>query len=198
MSISIQRFLADLSTNIRRPGALKSLAGQLAIAYGTRLALDAASEGEERLEAANLALEKVDAQLVFARSELKACREASLHTLRQAAVDLIRAGDLDDEVEHRAAVLDRERAAVAVDAVEVDGPPETIGAVRDLPGEEPSPPCVDPTCRLDWAHDGPHSPAIPPRMNGGYLRAVADRVPATVPDVPDAQGDEVDGDGTDD
>ncbi len=186
--MNLQVMLAGVLTNLRKPGFVKSMAGQLAVMYGSQLSMEAASEANERYEEATVALESVKRQLADRGP-----------ALRKTAAEMIRAGVLDDEVRDRAAQLAADEACHrARDAQLADdeaGPPETMGAVRDLPGDEPTPPCADPTCVLDYRHDGPHRPAIPPRMSGGgYLSVVADLIPATVPDVPDVEDDGADRD----
>lgn len=163
--MNLQSVLANVLTNLRKPGFIKSTAGQLLTIYGSQLAVEAATEANDRYEEAALALEAVKRQLADRGP-----------ALRNTAVEMIRAGVLDDEVERRAGVLAQGRAGEDAQMAQLvddeDGPPETAGAVRDLPGDEPRPPCVDPTCCLDYAHAGPHRPAIPPRMAGGFLSVV--------------------------
>jgi hypothetical protein len=160
--MNFQALLANLATNLRRPGFLKSVAGQLAVAYGSQLALEAATEADERWQKASDELEALETRITASRADLR---------------DRILSGEVDAYVIERyeqlakehAEELERERLA----AEDEEGPPETFGAVVDLPGEEPAPPCarsID--CVLDYEHAGPCRPAVPPRMAGGYLRTV--------------------------
>lgn len=100
---AIQQFLATLVTNARKPGAIKSIAGQLAIAYGSNMVMETAAAAEERAEAANAVAEKVTAATRVALDELQQVREMTIEQARQHAVAAVRRGDLDSDVRLRAA-----------------------------------------------------------------------------------------------
>jgi hypothetical protein len=175
--MNFQILLASLAKNIRRPGFIKSVAGQLAVAYGSQLAMEAATEADERYQLASDALDELQVKLAASRTELG---------------DRILSGELDAYVVERydqlakekAAEFERERLATEDDP---DWATETIGAVVDLPGEEPAPPCARSLdCVLDYDHPGDCRPAVPPKLAGGYLRSV--------PSTADQQTGERDGD----
>jgi hypothetical protein len=162
--MNLQALLASLAKNIRRPGFIKSMAGQLAVAYGSQLAMEAATEADERFQLANDALDELQVKLAASRSELG---------------DRILSGELDAYVVERydqlakakAAEFERERLATEDDP---GWPVETMGAAVDLPGEAIPPCALSVDCVLDYGHDALTAcrPAVPPTMAGGYLRSV--------------------------
>lgn len=170
---AIQQFLSTLVTNARKPGAMKSIVGQLAIAYGSNMVMETAAAAEERTEQANEVLAGLQEAIAVERQTLRKVRDVvdavTLNKVRAA----ILAGDLDAEVRDRAEQLGYVHRLVGpkppVDAELVDdgGPPETIGAVRDLPGDEPVPPCARRAdCVLEYRHPGACRPTVPPNMAG--------------------------------
>ncbi len=142
--------LTKLLSDLRRPGTLKALLGQAAIAIGTGVIADAADEAEKRLRAATDELDQVTAALMARGEELG---------------NLVLSGKLDDAVILRAQDLGY---------VPAPPPPGPCGS-PDCDDD----PCTYPAWTGDGTAENPHrrtpaddapdgQPPVPPRM-GGYL-----------------------------
>lgn len=131
----VQQFLATLVANARKPGALKILAGQLAIAYGSNLVSESAADAAERAERSQELFEKIHAATGVAIDELNAARQMTEAEVRQQAITGIRGGHLDDEVRARAGIL---AARDVPDPADVAGLVDEAELVDERPADGPA------------------------------------------------------------
>lgn len=149
----MQDLLADLLTQVKRPGFWRNAAGQIAIAYGSQMVTSVAEEAEQRAVEAGRQLDAINAAIAEGGE-----------ALRTLVVEAIGDGIYDAEVLGRAAVLGWHPPAPSPDTLGPEteyGPPETAGAAVDLPGDEPL------RTPANGAPVG--QPDVPPRMADGVL-----------------------------
>lgn len=145
--------LGDALAKFRRPGMIKALAGQLAIAIGSSLVASTVEEAEERRDAAHDEMEKLIARIEAGRAGILA---------------LIEEGDFDVAVLNRAhelgyVYLPDDDVEDQADDVHTCGDPVCAERGECSEGH----PLRTPT---NGAPTG--QPDVPPRMDGGYLGVV--------------------------
>lgn len=154
--------IGDALAKFRRPGMIKALAGQLAIAIGSSLVASTVEDAEERCDQAHEELEKLTARIEAGRAGMAA---------------LIEEGDFDVAVIRRAHELGYVRLVDQVDDDQAadDGDPRVCGEC-ELRFED----VADLVDHRDRAHPNDRTPPngapngkpdVPPRMAGGYLPA---------------------------
>lgn len=177
--------IRDTMAEFQRPGAIKGLLGQLAIAVGARLVSSTAAEAVERRNAANDELEILSARIQAGHDGI---------------VEMIHTGEFDVTVKARAIRLgyvrlpddDADRDCGANDCDEpghehrstteacCDDPDPAHAAMHQIPGT-----FTVPAPKPQQAPEG--LPGVPPRMAGGYLPAAGGFLSSL--DIPTTGGD---------